>query len=564
MGTLDVSCTNDMTLTKLMTEFVGEHKDLFMIYMALLLALPIRDVLMPHMLGKMYNSIKEKKSFKYIIIGIVAIIVVIQLLGVVSDYIEMTLHPAIYKFFREKMMSHLFATKDTNYSDVELGVLISKIVKVPGVTHNFIDQIQGIYIPYTITTVFSLIYVTYVDWKLGLPLTFCIGVLAFMLYQSFYECSPDTLKKDEIFSLIMSNTDDVIRNMVTVMSFDKLDDEFDRIDEFEKDYAHYTISSWECSLKPKYVVIPILVSFIVYACYYGYQSVKRGTLNQGSFVSVLIIIFMIFKMVLYILDRWKDILLRNGVIQHGLSTFTECKTERVPYNKQAATTSGILLQDVDFSYVSPDMQRPVFKNFTLDLGWNETTLIVGKIGSGKSTLISLLMKYQTPQAGEIFIKGVPYSSLSSKELRNRISYIPQSPILLNRSVYENIVYGLSAPPKTEEIMSTITQMGLTSFLENLPKGMDTNVGVHGSKLSGGQRQIIWILKAMFSKPEIIIMDEPTAAVDDNTKQNVHKLLTTVMKGKTVIMITHDPYLLKFASRVITMKEGVIVQDSRGR
>jgi len=360
MGTLDVSCTNDMTLTKLMTEFVGEHQQLFTIYVALLLALPIRDVLMPHLVGKMYNSIKEKKSFKYIIVGIVAIIIVIQLLGLVSDYVEMSLHPAIYKFFREKMMSHLFAMKDTNYSDVELGALISKIVKVPGVTHNFIDQIQSIFIPSTITTLIALGYVTYVDWKLGLPLTFCIGVLVFMLYRSFYECSPATLKKDEIFSLIMSNTDDVIRNMVTVMSFDKLGDEFDRINEFQKDYAQYTTSSWECSLQTKYVVIPLLLACIVYSCYYGYHSVKRGTLNQGSFVSVLIIIFMIFKMVLYILDKWKDILLRNGVIQHGLSMFTECKTERVPYNKQATNTDGIRFQDVDFSYVSPDMQRPVF------------------------------------------------------------------------------------------------------------------------------------------------------------------------------------------------------------
>ena len=156
MGTLDVSCTNDMTLTKLMTEFVGEHQQLFTIYVALLLALPIRDVLMPHLVGKMYNSIKEKKSFKYIIVGIVAIIIVIQLLGLVSDYVEMSLHPAIYKFFREKMMSHLFAMKDTNYSDVELGALISKIVKVPGVTHNFIDQIQSIFIPFTITTLIAL------------------------------------------------------------------------------------------------------------------------------------------------------------------------------------------------------------------------------------------------------------------------------------------------------------------------------------------------------------------------------------------------------------------------
>jgi ATP-binding cassette subfamily B protein len=104
-------------------------------------------------------------------------------------------------------------------------------------------------------------------------------------------------------------------------------------------------------------------------------------------------------------------------------------------------------------------------------------------------------------------------------------------------------------------------MKLTRFLDNLPKGLDTSVGVHGNKLSGGQRQIVWILKAILMNPEIIIMDEPTAAVDDETKGIVHHLLEKVVQGKTVIMITHDPYLLKFANRIITMKDGEVVDDS---
>jgi ATP-binding cassette subfamily B protein len=95
-------------------------------------------------------------------------------------------------------------------------------------------------------------------------------------------------------------------------------------------------------------------------------------------------------------------------------------------------------------------------------------------------------------------------------------------------------------------------------LNGLPKGLDTSVGVHGSKLSGGQRQITWVLKAILTNPEIIIMDEPTSAVDDETKGTIHFLLEKVMQGKTVIMITHDPYLLKFANRVITLKDGKLI------
>ena len=268
------------------------------------------------------------------------------------------------------------------------------------------------------------------------------------------------------------------------------------------------------------------------------------------------------KMIFNILGSWKDILLRSGIIQHSLDTFEECKIARAPYDKPAGDPTGIVFQDVDFAYVSKDMQRPVFKDFQLKIRLKETTLIVGEIGSGKSTIISMLMKYQTPQAGEIFLQGTPYSTIDVKELRRRISYIPQTPILLNRTVYDNIVYGLTAEKTRADVEELIKSLSLSKFLDNLPKGLDTPVGIHGSKLSGGQRQIIWILKSILMNPEIIIMDEPTSAIDDATKNIVHHLLKKVMVGKTVIMITHDSYLLKFANRILTLKEGRIINDER--
>jgi ABC-type multidrug transport system fused ATPase/permease subunit len=250
--------------------------------------------------------------------------------------------------------------------------------------------------------------------------------------------------------------------------------------------------------------------------------------------------------------------MRGGIIENSLSVFEECTIKREPYLTPAANSQGIRFQDIDFSYVSNDMDRPVFKDFTLDINLYEKTLIVGEIGSGKSTIISLLLKYQTPQKGDVFLKGVPYSDIPNSTVRKNISYIPQSPILLNRTVYENIVYGITPEPSKETVEKLIIDMRLSRFLNGLPKGLDTPVGVHGSKLSGGQKQITWILKAILMNPEIIIMDEPTSAVDDETKGIIHFLLEKVMQGKTVIMITHDPYLLKFANRVIKLKDGKLV------
>jgi ABC-type multidrug transport system fused ATPase/permease subunit len=559
---LDVYCNNDMTFNRLLFEFIESHSELFLGYLGILLFFPIRDVIMPHFIGKLYNSIKGGKESALYIGIIVCIVVVAQLVHIASAYIDIKLHPELYKFIREKIMSHVFETKETNYSDVDIGDLISKVIKLPSIMHHHIELIRWEIIPEGLTILAILAYVLYLDWKLGLPLALVIAIFLGTLTYSLDVCSADALKRDEKFSLIMSNINDVLKNMLTVMSFDKVDAEFARMDEIHKEYAGYTENTLSCSLMSKGITIPCMLAFIVFACYYSFKQVKSGTMTGGSAVTLLILLFVIMNKMFSLLGNWQDVILRSGIIENGLRTFDICKTARVPYSKAARTTTGISFQDVDFSYVSADMQRPVFSQFNLDLKMNETTLIMGEIGSGKSTLISLLMKFQSPQTGELFLKGAPYSTLDTKELRRRISYIPQTPILLNRSVYENIVYGVTPEPSREEVVTLMKKMQLDEFLSHLPKGLDTSVGLHGSKLSGGQRQIVWVLKTLLSKPEIIIMDEPTAAVDETTKSVIQSLLTQSMKGKTVIMITHDPYLMKYANRVITMEHGTIIKDTR--
>jgi ABC-type multidrug transport system fused ATPase/permease subunit len=189
----------------------------------------------------------------------------------------------------------------------------------------------------------------------------------------------------------------------------------------------------------------------------------------------------------------------------------------------------------------------VFKDLTLSINLGEVTIIEGENGSGKSTLIQLLLKYHRPQCGEIFINGIPYSSLSHDNIRKHVAFIPQTVILLNRTIYENIVYGLSSPPSKKEVEDLMEQQKLGGFLASLPNGLDSEVGMYGSYLSGGQRQIVWILKTMLMDPYIVIMDEPTASIDQENKHIIVRLIDTMLKNhtkdgkkRTAIMITHDP------------------------
>ena len=146
-------------------------------------------------------------------------------------------------------------------------------------------------------------------------------------------------------------------------------------------------------------------------------------------------------------------------------------------------------------------------------------------------------------------------------MTRKIIYIPQNPILLNRTVYENIVYGVKPEPTREDILALLHKMNLSEFLSMLPHGLDTQVGIQGSMVSGGQRQIIASIKTVLSNPEIIIMDEPTSSIDYKTKGMFQRILLQSIKGKTVIIITHDPDLLKLADRIVTLDSGKIISDT---
>ena len=201
----------------------------------------------------------------------------------------------------------------------------------------------------------------------------------------------------------------------------------------------------------------------------------------------------------------------------------------------------------------------VLENINLNIQKGDNVAFVGQIGSGKSTMIKLLLGFQPLRMGHITIGGVDVNDISNKELRKYIFYIPQKPKLFNRTLYENIVYGLANPPTKDTILTLLEDLGLTDLKVEFGEKMDESVGVEGNKLSGGQRQIVWLMRSMFRPSYILVLDEPTASLDPENKKKMISVIQKMSVGKTVIIVSHDDIDSSF--RKVQFNEGRIVQNS---
>lgn len=217
---------------------------------------------------------------------------------------------------------------------------------------------------------------------------------------------------------------------------------------------------------------------------------------------------------------------------------------------------NISFENVNFEYVE---DHEVFKDFNLQIKAGEKVGLVGHSGSGKSTIVKMILRFVDVLNGAILIDEQNIIKLKQEELRNKISYVPQEPILFHRSIRENIAY---AKPKAsfEEIIEVAKKAHAHEFILSLPKSYDTLVGERGIKLSGGERQRIAIARAMLKDSPVLILDEATSSLDSISESYIQDAFKELMKGKTTIVIAHRLSTVQKMDRIIVLDKGQIIED----
>ena len=218
---------------------------------------------------------------------------------------------------------------------------------------------------------------------------------------------------------------------------------------------------------------------------------------------------------------------------------------------------NIAFKHLDLTYEG--MSRKALNDFTLEVRAGEKLALVGRSGSGKSSLINLLPRFIEPSAGEIYLDGQRLSDIDLYNLRSQIALVSQDVFLFNDTLYNNVAYGReNATP--EQVEAALKAANLWEFVQENPQGWDMQVGNNGNQLSGGQRQRLSIARAILKDAPILILDEATSALDNESERAVQKALDNLMQGRTSIMIAHRLSTVQQADRIVVMNDGEIAEQ----
>lgn len=218
----------------------------------------------------------------------------------------------------------------------------------------------------------------------------------------------------------------------------------------------------------------------------------------------------------------------------------------------------ICFQDVTFIY--PGREIPALSGVNLRIPAHRTTAIVGETGSGKSTIVNLLLRLYDPTSGEIRIDDVPVKEFDLASLHGRTGFVSQDTVLFNDTIWANLTFSMNRVPGREEVFRAARMADIDAFIRTLPQKYDTVVGDSGVRLSGGQKQRLAIARALLRNPDVLILDEATSALDARTERRIHRSIAQLSEGRTVIIVAHRLSTVEDADHVVVLKEGTVVES----
>ena len=333
----------------------------------------------------------------------------------------------------------------------------------------------------------------------------------------------------------------------------RLKKEFDAINEEHLIYASRSISLDSLFLRPAMSLLKLL-AYAVLMAYFGYRGIYLG-ITAGTMYAFIQYINRLFDPLIEVTQNFST--LQTSMVSAGrvFALIDERTYEPEQRDTAAKVTEGnIRFENVSFSY---DGKHQILDNISFSVNKGETIAFVGSTGSGKSSIINVLMRFYEFQSGRVLIDGVDIRDYSQAELRKNIGLVLQDPFLYHGTIKSNIA--MYQDLTDEEIKAAAEFVDANHFIDKLPEGYDSPVSERGSSFSTGQRQLLAFARTVASQPKILILDEATANIDSETEAIVQNSLAKMRQGRTTIAIAHRLSTIQDANCIYVLDKGRIIE-----
>jgi ATP-binding cassette, subfamily B, bacterial len=493
----------------------------------------------------------------FAVLGGLAITLVSNGLNIFSNYINTRLEQRIVLDFRADLFSHAQKLSVAYHDQRKTGLMMYAINFEAGAAGGLIMAVQPL--AQSLLTLVGMFWIAFtIDGVLAL---LSLTILPFLYYSVGYyakHIQPQLLDVKNREGLSLSIIVEALNMVRVITAFNRESYEDDRFRVQGSDAVNARVRVTVRQTMFSLVVNMTTAIGTALVLGVGAWHALEGQLTVGTLLVMLSYIAAVYKpleQISYTIGSLQDRFVALGMAYKILDMPPD--VQDLPGSKDIyGVTGDIELQDVSFTY--PGRAETLKKvNFKIKAG--QVVAVVGPTGAGKTTVMSLIPRFYDPQEGRVLIDGRDVRDFTLKSLREQISVVLQEPVLFSGNITENIRYG-RLDATHEEIVEAAKAANAHDFITALPEGYDTNIGERGAQLSGGERQRICVARAFLKNAPILILDEPTSAIDSKTESVILDALDRLMEGRTTFMVAHRLSTIRHSDLILVMNKGELVES----
>ena len=543
----------DKTLLKMTKGLWGWILSLVVIRVCSLVMITSFATRISYFLGNMMNPSFTRDEIRNVVIQIIIVSVLIFVFQFIQGELEYRSQAAARSSIRQKLFIKTMSL-DAGYIE-KIGPNSAITSAVDGV-----EQMQVYYSVYLPSLIFSVIAPIYLFTKIY-PSSFLIAcillVVSFVLLplHNIFRYRIEKLRKSYWVSLedMTGYYLDGIRGLSTLKLFDQSDKHAEVLGE-KADYLNHQINEFMKVNFTSFLVTEGIIYITLFICVLiAVTGLSNQAMELSSVLMILLLGYSYFGSIRQLMSATHDALTAVSAASRAEEILAVKTVEIKQEGKHNMSQDSIVLEDVSFSY---EDRKEVLHHVNIKIEKSKITALVGLSGCGKSTVASMLMKFIYPSSGAVYLNGKDYACMNRKEIGEYIVMVPQTVNLFSDTIRNNLL--LANPSATDEkLWQVLREVSLDKHIRRMSEGLDTMVSESGSNLSGGQKQMMGIARALLTDAEYIIFDEATSAVDPESEKIIWQCIEKLSKKRTLIIISHRLSAIRHADQIIVLQAGVV-------